>query len=65
MKTNDPVWDAEQAQKDPRPIIAYCEYCGRDIRGETDFYDPDDAYNDGRIYFCEDCVGEYLKQYKI
>lgn len=65
MKTADPICDMERSQKDSRPIIGYCEYCGNPIHGETDTHEADYAYDDGRVMFCENCVSEYLKQYKI
>lgn len=65
MRTDDPIWDAERAQKDPRKPIAICEYCKNPIYGSDATHYADDAYFDGSIWFCEECKDTYLQQFKI
>lgn len=48
-----------------RKPIALCEYCKQPIYGADFEHYADDAYFDGRTWFCEDCKDKYLDQFKI
>ena len=48
-----------------RKQLAECFYCKCQIFGADFDHYADDAYFDGRTWFCEDCKDEYLEQFRI
>lgn len=48
-----------------RKPLAACHYCGTPIYGADSENYADEAYYDGRIWFCPDCKDEYLRQFQI
>ena len=62
---DDPIADAEDNSTDSRPILGYCEVCGREIHGGTSTHDPDEAYDIEGAYVCYDHLHEYFEDCKL
>lgn len=50
---------------DTRPIIDDCPVCGQPFHGEDSTHYGDDGYHLDGYYIHDDCIKEYLEQYKI
>lgn len=53
-----------EPEEDRRPIIAICEQCGQDIRGEDAGNYGDPYYEFEGIYLHEDCLLDWMRQFK-
>lgn len=65
--TNNPIADAEEwgNREDPRPLLGHCNICDCEIHGSGNGWDPDDAYVIEGDYVCDDCLREYMKEWRI
>lgn len=62
---DDPVGDAERSQIDIRPRFSVCEQCGEPIRAACAGYYGDDYFEivpNEQVH--EECISDYLKQFK-
>ena len=58
-------YQLREEKEDTRRIMAYCSFCGREIKaGNEDFY-GDEAYFDHGAWSCENCKEIFLKTFRV
>lgn len=60
-KSDDPVYDAEVAYIDERPVIGHCTSCNEEIRGSSILFEADDYWDIDGDKYCEFCGGHEVK----
>lgn len=60
---DDPVRDAEDAQRDDRPIIGTCDECGGEIHGSAPGWHGDEIFESNEIKVHVDCLMAWTKQF--
>lgn len=60
-----PSWKSDTAYEDDRRAIAKCNFCGADIKGESEHFYKDKAYYFGGEWACEGCKDLFLEQFQI
>lgn len=61
---DNPEYDAEMSQIDPRPRTLTCTHCGEAIRGATAGYYGDDYFDLPEANVHEECISDYLIKFK-
>lgn len=63
VSRDDPVRDAEDAQRDDRPVVGKCDQCGEEIHGSTEYEYGDEIFNFKGIMVHTDCLSEWTRQF--
>lgn len=52
-------------ERENRIPIARCQFCDQPIYGADATHYADEAYNDGSVWFCVNCIDDYIRPFRI